>query len=100
MAWQLWINLGKVLSPFVTAQVVDKVQRKTDHYINRKRDEFIFHARTEAEQFMAEQMILIEAKIDAKMDEVERRFDALIEKEIRTKLRILIFTLCAVITMS
>jgi hypothetical protein len=100
MAWQVWINIGKVLSPFVTARVVERVREKTDLYIDRKRNEFVSHARTEAEQFMAEQMLLIEAKVDAKIDEIEQRFDALIEKEIRTKLRILILTLSAVIVMS
>lgn len=100
MAWQVWVNIGKVLSPFVTARVVERVREKTDLYIDRKRNEFVSHARTEAEQFMAEQMLLMEAKIDAKIDEIERRFEALIEKEIRTKLRILILTLSAVIVMS
>lgn len=100
MAWQLWIHLGKVLSPMVTARVAGKVREKTDRYIDEKRDELLFHARTEAEQFLSEQMILIEAKVDAKIDEIERRFEALIEKEIRAKLRILIFTLSAVIVMS
>lgn len=100
MAWQLWVNLGKVISPFVASQVVEKVQKKTDGYLDRKRNEFILHARSEAEQFMAEQMVVIEARVDAKIDEIEQRFDALIEKEIRTKLRILILTLSAVIAMS
>ncbi|TAK09851.1 MAG: hypothetical protein EPO39_01505 [Candidatus Manganitrophaceae bacterium] len=100
MAWQVWMNVGKVLTPFITARVVERVREKTDIYIDRKRNEFVSHARTEAEQFMAEQMILIEARVDAKIDEIERRFDALIEKEIRTKLRILVLTLCAVIGMS
>jgi len=100
MAWQVWVNLGKVLSPLVTARVVGTVKEKTDRYLDRKRDEFILHARSEADQFVSDQMLLIEAKVDAKIDEIERRFDALIEKEIRTKLRILIFTLCAVIMMS
>ncbi len=100
MAWQVWVNIGKVLSPFVTARVVERVREKTDLYIDRKRNEFVSHARTEADQFMAEQMLLMEAKIDAKIDEIERRFDALIEKEIRAKLRILILTLSAVIVMS
>ena len=100
MAWQVWVNIGKVLSPAVTARVVGKVREKTDQYIDQKRSEFIFHARTEADQFVAEQMILIEAKVDSKIYEIEQRFDALIEKEIRTKLRILILTLSAVIVMS
>lgn len=100
MAWQVWMNLGKVLSPLVTARVVGRVREKTDLYIDQKRNEFVSHARTEAEQFMAEQVLLMEAKIDAKIDEIERRFDALIEKEIRTKLRILVLTLSAVIVMS
>ncbi len=100
MAWQVWINIGKVLSPLVTARVVGRVREKTDLYIDRKRNEFVSHTRTEAEQFMTEQMLLIESKVDAKIDEIERRFDALIEKEIRTKLRILILTLSAVVVMS
>jgi|SRR5579884_303309 hypothetical protein len=100
MAWQVWINIGKVLSPFMAARVVDRVREKTDLYIDRKRNEFVSHARTEAEQFVAEQMLLIETRVDAKIEEIERRFDALIEKEIRTKLRILILTLGAVIGMS
>ncbi|HZR47079.1 MAG TPA: hypothetical protein VFA47_10265 [Candidatus Manganitrophaceae bacterium] len=100
MAWQVWFNIGKVLSPFVTARMASRVRERADLYIDEKRNEFVSHARTEAEQFMAEQMIVIEAKVDAKIDEIERRFDALIEKEIRTKLRILILTLSAVIVMS
>ncbi|MBI3803216.1 MAG: hypothetical protein HY282_05575 [Nitrospirae bacterium] len=100
MAWQVWINLGKVLSPLVSAGVVERVREKTDLYLDRKRNEFVSHARTEAEQFVAEQMLLVEARVDAKIEEIEQRFDALIEKEIRTKLRILIFTLSAVIVMS
>jgi hypothetical protein len=100
MAWQVWFNIGKVLSPLVTARVADRVREKADLYIDEKRNEFVSHARTEAEQFMAEQMVIIEAKVDAKIDQIERRFDDLIEKEIRTKLRILILTLCAVIAMS
>lgn len=100
MAWQVWINLGKVLSPLVSTGVVERVREKTDLYLDRKRNEFVSHARTEAEQFVAEQMLLVEARVDAKIEEIEQRFDALIEKEIRTKLRILIFTLSAVIVMS
>lgn len=100
MAWQLWLNVGKVFSPIVTARVVERVREKTDLYIDQKRNEFVSHARTEAEQFMADQMLMIEAKVDAKVDEIERRFEALIEKEIRAKLRILIFTLSAVVLMS
>lgn len=100
MAWQLWLNVGKVLSPLITARAASRVREKADLYIDEKRNEFVSHARTEAEQFMAEQVVIIEAKVDAKIDQIERRFDALIEKEIRTKLRILIFTLVAVIAMS
>lgn len=100
MAWQLWLNVGKVLSPLITARAANRVREKADLYIDEKRNEFVSHARTEAEQFMAEQVVIIEAKVDAKIDQIERRFDALIEKEIRTKLQILIFTLVAVIAMS
>jgi hypothetical protein len=100
MAWQVWMNIGKVLSPLVTARMVGRVREKTDLYIDEKRNEFVSHARTEAEQFMADQMVIIEAKVDAKVDEIERRLDAMIEKEIRTKLRILILTLIAVTVMS
>ena len=94
------MNIGKVLTPLVTARAAGRIREKADLYIDEKRNEFVSHARTEAEQFVAEQMVLIEAKVDAKVDEIERRFDALIEKEIRTKLRILILTLSAVIVMS
>ena len=100
MAWQVWFNIGKVLSPIVTARMVGRVREKADLYFDEKRNEFVSHARTEADQFAAEQMAIIEAKVDAKIDEIERRFDALIEKEIRAKLRILILTLSAVVAMS
>lgn len=97
MPWRILIKLGQALNPSAATQ---KVQEKTDRYLDRKREELVVHARTEAERFVAEQMIVIEAKVDEKLDEIERRLDALIEKEVRNKLRILIYTLAAVIGMS
>ena len=68
--------------------------------INAKRDEFLAHARSEAEVFMAEQIALIEAKVDEKIAEIEAKVDEQIEKELRHKLRLLIWTLLAVVAMS
>ncbi|MFQ5598308.1 MAG: hypothetical protein ACE5GK_09695 [Nitrospiria bacterium] len=49
---------------------------------------------------MAEQMAIIEAKVDTKILEIEQKIDAQIEKEIRNKLRVLIYTLLGMILMS
>ena len=105
MVWQGWLlRMGKALSPLLTAKAVGDatltVQKKTDAYIGKKRDEFVSQAKTEAERFMAEQMALIEAKVDEKIIEIEQRIDAQIEKELRNKLHVLIYTLLAVIFMS
>ena len=105
MAWQrLLVKIGKVLTPFIATKVVEKAaraaQEKADDYIAQKREAFVSHAKTEAELFMAEQIALIEAKVDQKITEIERKIDEQIEKEIRSKLRILIYTLVAVILMS
>ncbi len=105
MAWQGWLlRMGKAFSPLLTAKAVGEatrtVQQKTDAYIGKKRDEFVTQARTEAEQFMVKQMALIEMKIDAKIIEIEQKIDAQIENEVRNKLRVLIYTLIAVILMS
>jgi hypothetical protein len=49
---------------------------------------------------MAEQIALIEAKVDEKIAEIEAKVDEQIEKELRHKLRLLLWTLLAVIAMS
>ncbi len=100
MPWETLAKIGKVFNPSLTDRVVGKVQEKTDRYFDQKREEFVAHARIEAEQFITEQMVLIEAKVDAKMNEIEQRLDAMIEKEVRNKLRILIYTLTAMVVMS
>lgn len=102
MAWQgLLLKIGKALT---TAKIVGDatktVQKKTDDFIEKKKEEFVSQARTEAEKFMAEQMVMLEAKIDDKILVIERVIDEQIEKELKNKLRILIYTLVAVILMS
>ena len=105
MAWPIWLyRVGRILTPLVATQVVSQAtrtaQERAEDYITKKREEFVSHAKTEAERFVAEQVILIEAKIDQKIIEIERKIDEQIEKEIRSKLRILIYTLIVVIAMS
>lgn len=105
MAWQGWLTrVSKALTPLLTAKAVieakETVQKKTDEYIDKKRDEFVSEAKNEAERFMIDQIAQIEAKIDRKIIEIERKIDASIEKEVRNKLRVLIYTLLAVILMS
>lgn len=97
-------KLAAALSPLVATKAVDEakktVQRKTDEYIDKKQEAFVSKARTEAEHFMAEQMALLEAKVDHKLLEIEKVIDEQIEKEVRNKLRVLIYTLITVILMS
>ncbi len=97
-------RVSRVLHPARARNLVDKatrsVQEKADEYIARHRSEFVSHARTEAERFIAEQVALIEAKIDEKVAEIERKIDEQIEKEVKSKLKVLIYTLLAVIAMS
>ncbi len=105
MAWFGIISkVGKVLTPLVAGKAVSgvkkTVQKKTDAYIDKKSEAFVSHAKSEAERFMAEQMVLLEARIDDKILEIEKVIDEQIEKELRSKLRVLIFTLGAVILMS
>ncbi len=102
MAWQnLLLKMGKALS---TAKIVGDatktVQKRTDDFIDKKKEAFVSQAKTEAEKFMAEQMVLLEAKIDEKILTIEKVIDEQIEKELKNKLRILIYTLAAVILMS
>ncbi|MEE8219287.1 MAG: hypothetical protein V3R43_01475 [bacterium] len=83
-----------------TRKVVEKGSQRVEAMINAKRDEFLAHARSEAEVFMAEQIALIEAKVDEKIAEIEAKVDEQIEKELRHKLRLLVWTFLAVIAMS
>ena len=105
MAWPgLLFKLGSLLSPFLAKKVVESasrtVQKKADDFISKKRTEFVSQAKTEAERFVVEQIALIEVKVDNKIAEIERRMDEQIEKEVRNKLRVLIYTLTAIILMS
>ncbi len=97
-------KLGEILSPLAGGNPVDEakktVQRKTDAYIDKKQEAFVSKARSEAEQFMSEQMVLLEAKVDTKILEIEKIIDEQIEKEVRNKLRVLIYTLITVVLMS
>ena len=83
-----------------TRKVVRKGSKRIEALIEAKRNEFIAHARSEAELFMAEQIALIEAKVDEKIAEIEARIDEQIEKELRHKLRLLAWTLLAVVAVS
>ena len=105
MAWQgILVKISRILTPIIATRVVTKAGRvaqdRAEDYIAKKRREFVSHAKTEAEVFVAEQVVLIEQKVDAKIAEIERKIDEQIEKEVRSKLRILIFTLIAVVLMS
>ncbi|HEY5648393.1 MAG TPA: hypothetical protein VIU33_02760 [Nitrospiria bacterium] len=105
MAWnRAFLRIGRLLSPFLThfavSQATRSVQEKAEDYISKKQAEFVTHARTEAERFMLEQVALIEAKVDLKLEEIEQKIDEQIEKEIRSKLRILVYTLLFVVVMS
>jgi gas vesicle protein len=83
-----------------TRRVVRKGSRRIEELIEAKRREFISHARSEAELFMAEQVALIEAKVDEKIAEIEDKVDQQIEKELRHKLKLLAWTLLAVVVVS
>ena len=105
MAWYGLISkVGKVLTPLMAGKAVVEakktVRKKTDEYIDKKSEAFVSHAKSEAERFMAEQMVLLEARIDDKILEIEKVIDEQIEKELRNKLRILLFTLGALVFMS
>ncbi|MFQ5588444.1 MAG: hypothetical protein ACE5F7_06355 [Nitrospiria bacterium] len=105
MAWRHFISqVAKVLTPLMAGKAVAEakktVQKKTDEYIDKKSEAFVSHAKTEAEEFMAKQMMLLEARIDEKILEIEKMIDEQIEKELRNKLKILIYTLAALILMS
>lgn len=89
-----------VASASQTRKVVERGSQHIEAVIRAKRDEFLAHARSEAELFMAEQIALIEAKVDEKIAEIEAKVDEHIEKELRHKLRLLAWTLLAVIAMS
>jgi trigger factor len=60
-------------------RVVERGYQRIEALLDAKRDEFIKHARSEAEVFMAEQMALIEAKVDEKIAEIEAKIDEQIE---------------------
>lgn len=105
MSWYSGIlRIGKILSPFLGTIAVSRatrsVQEKAEDYISKKQEDFVSHARTEAERFMLEQIAVIEAKVDLKLEQIEQKIDEQIEKEVRSKLRILIFTLLFVVAMS
>ena len=105
MAWPgILFKIGSLLSPFLAKKVVESatrtVQAKADDFISKKRAEFVSQAKSEAERFVIEQIAFIETKVDTKIAEIERKIDEQIEKEVRNKLRILIYTLIAVILMS
>ncbi len=106
MPWrEALMKMWKVLDPMVTATAVGEeakrtIKKQSDDYIDKKGDEFVARARTEAEQFMVDHILLIENKVDVKITEIEQKIDDLIEKELRHKLRILIYTLLTVVLMS
>lgn len=57
------------------ASEIKKAPEKIDQYIDRKQEEAIRKARNEAELFMAEQMEILEKRVDDKLDEIEGRLD-------------------------
>lgn len=83
-----------------TRRVVRKGSQRIEELLEAKRREFISHARSEAEVFVAEQIALIEVKVDEKIAEIELKVDRQIEKELRHKLRLLAWTLLAVVAVS
>lgn len=97
----MWEFLDPLVSETIVSDKVGQtIKDKSDEYIDRKQDEFVSRARTEAEQFMIDHILIIERKVDAKIVELEEKIEELIEKEVKHKLRILIYTLVTVILMS
>lgn len=106
MPWRKALTkMWEVLDPLVAAKAVGEkasqtLQKKSEAFIDKKEEEFVSRARTEAEQFMIDHILIIEEKVDSKILKIEKKMDDLIEKEVRHKLRILIYTLVTVILMS
>ena len=106
MAWRKALTkMWEVLDPLVAAKAVGEkasqsLQQKSEAFIDKREEEFVSRARSEAEQFMINHILIIEQKVDSKILDIEKKMDELIEKEVRHKLRILIYTLLTVVLMS
>lgn len=58
-----------------TAEVLSKGPKKVESYVDKKKKEFILEAESKAEQFFAKQIVILEEKIDKKINETEIKLD-------------------------
>jgi len=106
MPWRKTLaKMWEVLDPLVAVKSAGEkagqsLQEKSEAFLDKREEDFVSRARSEAEQFMIDHILIIERKVDSKILEIEKKLDELIEKEVRHKLRILIYTLVTVVLMS
>jgi len=82
-----------------TTQSLKRAPQILEDYLEQKKDKYLSDAKTEAERFFASQLAIMELRIDQKIAEIEKKMDDRIEKELKYKLRILVYTLMAVSIM-
>ncbi len=58
-----------------TVEVLAKGPKKVENFVDKKKNEYIEEAELKAEQFFAEQLKILEEKIEKKIDDVEKRVD-------------------------
>ena len=82
-----------------TTQTLKRAPHLLEEYLEQKKEKYLRDAKTEAEKFFACQLAILELRIDQKITDIEKKLDERIEKEVKYKLRILAYTLSAVIIM-
>jgi len=80
-----------------TANALSNTPKKVEAFFDRKKDQYLREVLTEAEVFFQKQTDILEEKVDRKIAEIEKRLDEQIQKELKIKLQILIYTMIAVI---
>lgn len=80
-----------------TANAIGKTPKKVEAFIDRKKEQYLKETLSEAEVFFKKQMDILEEKVDHKIAEIEKRLDEQIQKELRIKLKILIYTMISII---
>lgn len=82
-----------------TTQSLKRAPQLLEEYLEQKKEKYLRDAKTEAEKFFACQLAILELRIDQKITDIEKKLDERIDKELKYKLRILAYTLSAVIIM-
>jgi hypothetical protein len=80
-----------------TANAIGNTPKKVEAFFDRKKDQYLREVLAEAEVFFQKQTDILEKKVDRKITEIEKRLDEQIQKELKIKLQILIYTMIAII---